>query len=191
MAELDRDRDTDARLDVSYPVHVPPLHLLARQVRMGGDVVDVQLERVGACLLDLPRVTGPAAGGDSVEAADDRDSDGGLGPPDVLEIRVRTDLVALHVRQVGHCLRVALRAVREIPVELRALHRDLLLEERVQHYRRRPRVLHAADVVQDLAQRPRRAHERIRERQPEILRREIDHHAPPGSRAEDSVAQCS
>ena len=42
----------------------------AALVGVGGDEVDVQLERVGAGVLDQARVLDPAAEGDAVEAAD-------------------------------------------------------------------------------------------------------------------------
>ena len=75
MAELDRDRDADARLDLPHQVHVLLLHVLAGHVRVGGDVVDVQLQRIGAGFLESARVAVQPPGGDPVEAGDDRNPD--------------------------------------------------------------------------------------------------------------------
>ena len=73
---------------VADQLHVHGLDRRAGDVGIGRDEVDVQLEGVGARLLDLARVLDPAARGDAVQAADHGDVDGGLGLPHVLEIAV-------------------------------------------------------------------------------------------------------
>jgi len=111
VPELHRDGDRDVSLDVAHQVDVHLLDLAASQLGIGGNVVDVQLERVRAGLLDLPGVRDPAARRDTVEAADDRDVHGRLGPPDVLEVGVGAEVVARHVREVRDRLGIALSAV--------------------------------------------------------------------------------
>ena len=71
--EFHRDGDGDAGLDRLEDVEGALLHRDARFVRIGGDVIDVEFERVGPGLLDEAGVVGPAADADAVERADDRD----------------------------------------------------------------------------------------------------------------------
>ena len=78
-AQLDRHRHADRVLDPRQDVDVALLDVAARDVRVAGQVVDVQLDRGGAGVLHRPRVVGPAAGRDAVEAGDHRDVDGGGG----------------------------------------------------------------------------------------------------------------
>ncbi len=61
-AELDRERDPHLRPHRADDVEDPRLDLVGRPSRVRLDRVDVQLERVGAGLLDQPRVPDPAAG---------------------------------------------------------------------------------------------------------------------------------
>ena len=58
---------------------VAGLDLLAADLHVGGDEIDVQLQGVGPGFLDQLRVADPAAVGDAVEAADHRDLDRLLG----------------------------------------------------------------------------------------------------------------
>ena len=111
VPELHRDGDRDVSLHISHEVHVHLLDLASRQLGIGGNVVDVQLERVRAGLLDLPGVGDPAARRDAVEAADDRDAHGCLGPPDVFEVSVGPKVVARHVREVRERLGIGIGAV--------------------------------------------------------------------------------
>ena len=74
-AELDRQGDVDLLAHIRHQVDVGLFQLLAGQVRVGGNVVDVQLQRIRAGLFDLLGIIDPAAGGDAVQAADDRDVD--------------------------------------------------------------------------------------------------------------------
>ncbi len=61
-AELDRQRDRDRRADRGDQLQVGRLDLGRGPARVGGDVVQVQLERVGAGVLDPAGVADPAAG---------------------------------------------------------------------------------------------------------------------------------
>ena len=58
------------------------------QRHVAGGVVDVQLEPVGAGLLEQPRVVDPPAGRDAVERGHHRNADGGLDPAQMLEVLV-------------------------------------------------------------------------------------------------------
>ena len=61
-AELDGQRDRDRRpRTAAISLQVGRLHLRGRPVRVGSDVVEVQLERIGARVLHQPRVANPAA----------------------------------------------------------------------------------------------------------------------------------
>src|SRR4029453_6424930 len=137
----------------------------AGQPRIRGNVVNVQLEGVGAGLFNLPSIGDPASRRDAVETADDRNIHGGLGAAHMLEVGIGTEVVARHVWKVSGCLRIALRPEREIAVQVMTLEVDLLLEQRVEDYGSRPRVFHSADVVEGFAQRRGRRGEMIPERE--------------------------
>ena len=80
-ADLDGQRDRDRRPDGRHQVEVLVLDLRRGLLGVGGHEVDVQLQGVGAGLLDQLAVADPAAVGGAVEAADDRDRERLLGLP--------------------------------------------------------------------------------------------------------------
>ena len=86
--QLDGHRDGDRLLDRPQDLDRPLLDVGAGLLRVGGDEVDVQLERVGAGLLDRLRVRQPALGGGAVERRDHRDLHRRLDLADLLEVRV-------------------------------------------------------------------------------------------------------
>ena len=75
-------------------------------VRIARDGVNVQLERISARLLDLPRVSQPAAKRAAVEAPDDWDIDRRFRLGNVLEIRFRPNLELGTNRKIGQRFRV-------------------------------------------------------------------------------------
>jgi len=179
VPDLDGDGNLHARLHIAHQLHVHVLDVGRGHRGVGGDVVDVELQRIGTCLLDLPGVIDPASRGHPVEAADDGNAHRGLDPAKMLQVGVGTEVVAPHVGKVRERLRVALGAVREMMVEIVALERDLLFEERREHHRRRSRVFHPADIAHVLAERTGRGHERAREPESEVPGGEINHACPP------------
>ena len=192
VPDLDGDGNLHARLHVADQLHVHVLDVGRRHRGVGGDIVDVELQRIGAGLLDLPGVVDPAPGGHPVEAADDRNAHRGLDPAKMLQIGVGTEVIAPHVGKVRERLRVALGAVREMMVEIVALERDLLFEERREHHGRRSRIFHPTDIAHVLAERTGRGHERAREPESEVLGGEINHACPPAPvPAAGRPARCS
>ena len=69
------------------------------------DGIDVQLEGISARLLDLPRVSQPAAKGAAVEASDDWDIDRRFRLGNVLEVRFRPNLELGPNRKIGQRFR--------------------------------------------------------------------------------------
>ena len=59
--------------------------------RIGGDDVEVEFERIRAGLLNQARVVQPAGRRGAVQGADDRHTDGGFDPTDLLQIGLRAD----------------------------------------------------------------------------------------------------
>src|SRR5581483_6201665 len=92
--ELHRDRDRNAVANVAQHVQVHLLDVGAPQADAGGDVVDVQLDGVGAGLLDQSGVVDPAPGRDAVQAADDRDVGALARFGDAVQVVVRANPVA-------------------------------------------------------------------------------------------------
>ena len=65
--QLHGDRDRDRSLDRAHDLQRAPLDRDRILERIARDVVRVELERVGPCLLDHARVVEPARGRDAVE----------------------------------------------------------------------------------------------------------------------------
>ena len=169
-------------------VDVRLLDLGAAHPGVGGDVVDVQLQGVRPGLLDLPGVAHPAPAGDPVEAADDGDAHGGLGPPHVVQVALGRQDVVRRLGEVGQGLGVALRPRDQDVVQLAALVVDLLLEQRVQHHRPGPGVLHPAQVVQAARERRGRGHQGVGQRQAQVGRGQVGHRGAPSSPARPAGA---
>src|SRR5262249_26967009 len=109
---------------------------------------------------------------------------------------LRAEVVAGHVREVRKRLGVAVRPVVEEAGKVKALQGDLLLEQGVKYDRRRPGLLHPQEGVQVLTQRRRRAHQRVTQRQPQVVGRQVDHAfvsfpPPTAPSAAGNAARCS
>jgi hypothetical protein len=77
-------------LDCAEKIQVNLLHILCYEIGAGGDKVNVEFQRIGAGLLDHLGIAGPAAGGDPVQATDDRDVNSGFGLTDELQVNIRS-----------------------------------------------------------------------------------------------------
>ena len=91
--ELDRDRQRHRRLHRFQHVDIALFDLIAGHRHIGGNEIDVELDRVGARLLQPAGIVDPAAARDAVEAGDHRNGDGFLGPPDDVEVAFRPDCI--------------------------------------------------------------------------------------------------
>ena len=168
-AKLHRDRNAHVLADGAYQVAVAVLELLRGDVGIGGNVEDVQLQRVGACLLHVLGVTHPSAGRAAVQAGDDGNADRFLALAQQVKIAIGTDVVLGHVGQVGRGLGVAVGAVLQRAVNVLALGLDLLFEQRVHHDGRGPGIFQAGKVLQLLRQRRGRYHDRVLQLQSQII----------------------
>ena len=190
-AELDRDRHGHRVLDPRQDVDVALLDVAAGDVRVAGEVVDVQLDRGGAGILHRARVVGPAAGRDAVEAGDHRDVDGGRGALEQAQVAARAGLLLGHGREVGQRLGEALGAGVDQPRVQRRLAAQLLLEQRVEHHRADAGVGQAPDAVDGLRQRGRRRDERVAQREAHVVGRQVHQRslrASAGNRCAPRVA---
>ena len=98
-------------------------------VRITRDGVDVQLEGISARLLDLPRVSQPAAKGAAVEAPDDWYMNRRFRLGNVLEIRFRPNLELGTNRKIAQRFRVRFRALFEIKLQVVVIATNLLFEK--------------------------------------------------------------
>ena len=130
--ELDGERDRDRRPDLGDEVDVGLLAPRRPDQRIGCDVVQVELQRVGAGVLHQARVPDPCAARVGVEAGDDRDRDALLGLLDPLEIALPDTLELGDVGEVVERLGELLRALVEGAGQLDLVVEDLLLEQRGQ-----------------------------------------------------------
>jgi hypothetical protein len=171
--ELHRDGDRHARAHRREDVERALLDERAWLSRVGGHVIDVELERVRAGLLDLLRVLEPARGRDAVERRDDGHRDGLADAADLLEVRVGPEAVLARLGEerarLGERVRVRLEVVEEALVR----GRDLLLEDRVHHDRGGARVLEALDHVEVIHERRGARHEGMCEREAEVVGAEV------------------
>ena len=148
-------------------------HTRARLVGIGGDEVDVQLDRVGSGLLQPSRVLRPAAHRDPVQACDHGDLEFELRRLQVAQVGVGAGVVVLERRHVGGRLCEAVRSDLERAVDLHLLVLDLLLEQGREHDRRRPGVLELSEGFDPLAERRGRGHDRVRQFQTQVARAEV------------------
>ena len=122
--------------------------------------INVQLERISAGLLDLPRVIQPAAKCAAVQAADDWDIDRRFRLGDVLEVRFRPNLELGPNRKIAQRLRVRFRALFKIKIQVVVIAPNLLFEKRMKNDRRSACVFHSFDVVDLFRKRRCRWHQR-------------------------------
>ncbi len=187
--ELDRQRDADGRPDRGDQRQVRRLDVGRRPGRVRGHVVEVELERVRAGVLHELCVADPATGAGGVEAGDDRDGRLGLDLSKPGQVAVPGSGERLDVREVVERLGEAVRAGLERPVDLDLLEDDLLLEERWQDDRRRPRLLEQAGGCGLAGQRRRRGDDRRTEVETQVPGAQIDGHStsPFAAAAESAI----
>jgi hypothetical protein len=183
VRHLDREWDRHVPPHVAHQLEIRPLHLAAALDGVRGDEVRIQLERVGAGLLDGACEFDPAARRDAVQARDDRHVHRGLRPPHVLQIRVGPERVEGSLGEVRQRLGIAVRAVGEVVVEVVPFDRELLLEERRQHDRAGAGVFGTANEIEILGHGRGREDEWGRQGEAQIARGEIDHGRSPGMAA--------
>ena len=149
-------------------------HLLAGDVGVHRDVIDVQLERIGAGLLHLAGVLEPAAGGGAVEAGNDGNFDRLFALGDVHQVGLRPHHPVEQVGKMAGGLGGSVVAFGDEAIEFVAVDIDLLLEERMQDHGRRARVFKPTDVAHFVAHGRGRCHQRVFEFQPEVRRGKVD-----------------
>ena len=98
-------------------------------VRITRDGIDVQLEGISARLLDLPRVSQPAAKCAAVEAPDNWDIDRRFRLGNVLEVRFRPNLELGPNRKIAQRFRVRFRALFKIKLQVVVIAPNLLFEK--------------------------------------------------------------
>ena len=152
---------------------MPLLDVAARDARVAGQVVDVQLDRGGAGVLHRPGVVGPAAGGDAVQAGDHRNVDCGGGALEQAQVAPRAGLFFGGGREVGERLGEALGAGVDQPRVLGCLAAQLLLEERVEDDRAHAGIGQPPYAVHRLRERGRRRDERVAQRETHVAGREV------------------
>jgi hypothetical protein len=152
-AQLDGDRHRDRRLHASEDIDVAFLHVAAGDARVTREVVDVQLDRGGACVLHQASVVRPSFWGDPVEARDDWNVGGGRGTLDEAEVTGGAGVVLDDGRYVIERLGEALgRAVDDLR-SARFLLAQLLLEERVQNDRADPGIGETPNSIERVRER--------------------------------------
>src|SRR6266508_11906 len=109
-AELDRHWDPELVPHGAHQRGAAVLDLVAGQAEVGGDEVDVELDRVGAGLFQQRRVLDPLAGFDGVEAGDHGNVQRRLGLLHQGQVALRAGVV---VAQPGQGPREALAAEAE------------------------------------------------------------------------------
>jgi hypothetical protein len=172
--EFDGDRDVQLALEIPRNLTKSMFDGEGRLVGVGDHLVHVQLECVGAGLLDQFGKSQPRFGGRPVQGRDHRNLDGALDLAHVLEILVRTERVLLRfgeIREDGR--KLAIERVQMMNPPGRRLG-DLLLEQRVKDNGGAPRVLEPPDGVQVIGERRGAGHEWIRQCETEIRCREIN-----------------
>ena len=179
--QLDRERDLDPRAHRLHQLDVARLDRRGVVRGIGGDLVEVQLERVGARLLDQAGVFDPAAERGAVETRDHRDAQTPLGRGDPLQIRVRTHLVTLEIGQVVERFGEDTGARLERVVDRERIARELFLEERGQHHRGHAGIFESPQAVERAGERRRRGDQRRAQHETEVMTRQIRHDAPSGS----------
>lgn len=172
-AQLDRDGNRDFLFHRLENVQISLLHVSPGQIHVGGDAINIQLQRIGAGLLDLFRIGRPAAGGRAVQAGDDGDAHRFFRLGDVFEIFLRAEVEGFRLREIGQRLGETFRALHHALVQFGPVLAQLLLEQRVKHHGGRAGVLHFFDVVNVLRERRRGGHQRRAEFQSEISGRQV------------------
>ncbi len=122
--------------------------------RIGSDGIEIQLDRVGAGVLEQLRIAQPPADVGAVQAGDHRDVEGRLRRFDEIEIPVDPAVVVVEFGPQRRRLAEAVPMQREEPVDLARLVLDLLFEERWQHDGGGAVLLEGAQPLDIAGQRP-------------------------------------
>src|SRR5262249_6376239 len=126
--ELHRHRNFQLCFDRCENTEVVRLHVFAANVRIARDRVDVQLERISSRFLDLPRVCEPSTERGAVEARDNWDIHGILRLRNVLQIGFRANLELWPDGKITERLRVRIRALLEVKLQVVLIALNLLFE---------------------------------------------------------------
>src|SRR5215472_11166794 len=102
--------------------------VFAGDVRITWDRIDVQLERISSRFLDLPGIRQPTAKRAAVEAADDWDVNRSFRLGNVLQIGFRPNLELWPDRKITQRLRVRIRALLEVKLQVVVFAPNLLFE---------------------------------------------------------------
>src|SRR5205085_7977114 len=119
--QLHGDGNGDGIFHLVENVQINLLDLSAGFVGVRGNVINIQFQPVGTGSLDQRGVVRPAAGRDTVEAADDGNVDRRFGVTNQVEVLVRPDVVAAHFWKVAEGFSIAVCAVTEIVIQIIAL----------------------------------------------------------------------
>jgi hypothetical protein len=140
--------------------HVAGLHRVAALQRVGGHVVDVEFEGIGADALQLLAQVDPAGGRHPVEAGDHRDIQARLGQAQVFQIALEGALEIAVVGQEAGGLGVVEFAVQQEALRHGVLGDELLFVQGVQHHRSGAGVLQQQQGIKGLGEGRGRGHQR-------------------------------
>ena len=151
------------------------LHGRARLQHLGCDVIDVELQRIGAGLLQCAPEFHPARQGDAVEARHHRDVQPRFQAVQVFEVALQPALEFAMARQEAVGFGMTEIGVQQEAVEHRVLRLQLLLEQRIHHQRGSAGILQLQRSVEVARQRRSRGHQRVLQLEAEVVGREVDH----------------
>ena len=158
--QLHRHRNVQPALHRAHQVERAPLDREAALGGVDGKVIDVELQRVGAGHLHLPRVVEPARGGDAVQGADHRDVHRFDDAAQLIQVLVRPQRKFVRPGKVGERLGRGFR-VRLAGADVSGhLAGDLLLEERAHDDGGGASVLELPDLVEAVGERRGARHQR-------------------------------
>ena len=100
-ADLYGHRNGDALFYLAHHIHILLFHLHTRHGWVGGNIVNIQLQPIGACLFNLLGIFNPATAGNAIEAANNWNIHRFFGLPDQLQIFVRPHAVAVHFGEIA------------------------------------------------------------------------------------------
>ena len=157
LSQFDRQGDGDGFTYRSNQVDVL-LHDAGRgDIRIGGDKIDIQFQRIGSRLFDRFGIACPATGRSTVEAANDRDRNGLFGRFQSVQVALGSRVVIFQIGEIGQRFgkSVGLKFVQV--VHLLLMVRDLFLEQRGQDRGGDAGLFQAFQRVQVSGQRTRRS----------------------------------
>ena len=181
--QLDRHRNLHRLLHRAQRAQVAGLDVGGGLLQVGGQVVDVQLQRLGTGLLDLHSVVGPTLRAGGVETADDRDRRGFAAAANQVQVLVRPHVVAAELRKVAQGLAETLATGFQEMGAGRGLLVYLFLENRKQHDGRRAVILQTPDPVEIAGQRRGGGDDGMLQLQPKIASGQVHARSPEGTAA--------